>query len=218
MQAVENKQITERNAVALCISECFENIVGQKLPTSNNNCTESGFHFLVDHGTDEVVETTIAARVALFVKRCLRVGIAVNLCLKTDTVVTDESELFIGGVGTGFECAKQSCRAAGSLAKVLEMSEFSTLWRCVFIITRIRNDERFGGTGIGDYTVGVTDVFLALDEFVVAVKCAGHVLDGSVVGDFSHRIIYLIAHIWSILGGGEHLIAHIWSILALVST
>ena len=199
MQAVENKQITERNAVALCFSECFENIVGQKLPTSNNNRTKSGFHFLVDHGTDEVVETAIAARVALFVKRCLRVGIAVNLRLKTDTVVADESELFIGGVGTGFECAKQSCRAAGSLAKVLEMSEFSTLWRCVFIIARIRNDERFGGTGIGDYTVGVTDVFLALDELVVAVKCAGHVLDGGIVEDFCHSIIYLIAHIWSIL-------------------
>ena len=112
MQAVENKQITERNAVALCFSECFENIVGQKLPTSNNNCTESGFHFLVDHGTDEVVEAAITARVALFVKRCLRVGIAVNLRLKTDTVVADDGELFIGRVGAGFECAEQGCGAA----------------------------------------------------------------------------------------------------------
>ena len=161
------------------------------------NLWVGGFHFLVDHGTDEVVETAIAARVALFVKRCLRVGIAMNLRLETDTVVADDGELFIGGVGTGFECAKQSCRAAGGFAKVLEMSEFGALWRSVFIIAWIRNDERFGGTGIGDYTVGVTDVFLALDELVVAVKCAGHVLDGSVVGDFSHSIIYLIAQDWS---------------------
>jgi len=152
------------------------------------NLWVGGFHFLVDHGTDEIVEAAVAARVALFVKRCLRVGIAVNLRLKTDTVVADESELFIGGVGTGFECAKESGCTAGSLAKVLEMSEFSTLWRCMCIIARIRNDERFSGTNIGDYTVGVTDVFLALDEFVVAVECAGHVLDGSVVGDFCHSI------------------------------
>ena len=211
MQAVENKQITERNAIALCFSECFENIVGQKLPTSNNNRTKSGFHFLVDHGTDEVVEAAIAARVALFVKRCLGVGLTMNLRLKTDTVVADDGELFIGGVGTGFECAKESCCAAGSLAKVLEMSEFGALWRRMFVIAWIRNDERFGGTGIGDYTVGVTDVFLALDELVVAVECAGHVLDGSVVGDFCHSVIYLIAQAWSMLGGG--IIAQYWSML-----
>ena len=48
-------------------AKCTMNLRGQQLITTNNNCTESGFHFLENHGTDEIVETVVTTRGALFV-------------------------------------------------------------------------------------------------------------------------------------------------------
>ena len=194
-------------------TKCTMNLRGQQLTTTNNNCTESGFHFLEDHGTDEVVETIITTGFALFVKRRLGIGLTVNLRLKTNTEIVDEGKLLIGGRGTWFECVKESFGTCGRLAKMLEMSKFGALRRIMFVITGMRDHERLGGRGVSDDSVGVADVFLTLDELVVAVKRTGHSLDGSVKSDFCHCDYFfdrpslvdtwgvsMIAHIWSMLG------------------
>ena len=117
------------------------------------------FKILVYHRPDEVVEAVIPFRFAVSSQGSMRIGLLAQLCLKPSAVVIEQGELFVGGSSVGFERREQCSSAPSCFAKMLQMCEFCALRRCSFVVTRIGNDKRLGGTCICDYTVCVTQVF-----------------------------------------------------------
>ena len=55
-----------------------------------------GFEFLIDHGTNEVIEAEIVLLLARFVERGLWIGCAIELGFKTEAVLIKKGALLIG--------------------------------------------------------------------------------------------------------------------------
>lgn len=135
---------------------------------------------MVDHGADEVVEAVVVFGLTGFVERRLRIGIAAQLRLEAGAVVVEAGELLVSGSGIGFECAEQFGCLLGGSAEELQMRQFGASWRIVLVVARIRPHVAFRLTDVGDESVGVADVFPALDKLVIAVECASYILDGDI--------------------------------------
>lgn len=136
---------------------------------------------------------------AVGIERCLRVGMLVQLCLKALAEVIKARTLFVGRFGAGLECFEQSCSAFGSLAKMPQVSEFGTGRRVAFVITGIRDDICFSRAVMDIDAIRVVQVFLPLDELVVAVKRTCHVVNRNFINDFCHTGNYLICIVIRVL-------------------
>ena len=55
-----------------------------------------GFEFLIDHGTDEVIEAEIVLLLARFIEGCLWIGCAIELGFKAEAVLIKKGALLIG--------------------------------------------------------------------------------------------------------------------------
>lgn len=94
----------------------------------------SRFEFLVDHCSDEVVEAEIAFGLAGFVKGRLRIGGGMELRVKTTAELVEEGTLFFGGSVGEFIGIDEGSRAFCRFAKMLQMSEFRSLWRALHVV------------------------------------------------------------------------------------
>ena len=75
------------------------------------------------------------------------------------------------------------------------MSQFGACRRVAFVVAGISNDICLSRTGVDLNAGGVVQVFLALNEPVVAVKRACHVVNRDFVKDFCHTgkvLIYIV--------------------------
>ena len=146
----------------------------------------SVFEFLIDHRTDEVIETEILLGLASFVERCLRVGVALELGLETATEVLQEGTLFVGcrvGELIGID---EGCRTLGCFAKVLEMSQFVALRRSLEVVALAALKIHFDGTFFGEGAIRVMKMFLTRDEFVFAVQGTVCEVDAGFVRNLCH--------------------------------
>ncbi len=78
-----------------------------------------GFQILIDHGTDEIVKAVIAFWMTILFERGLRIGIAVQLGLKTKAVVLQKGALLFGGGIREFVRMNEGCGALGGFTKML---------------------------------------------------------------------------------------------------
>ncbi len=136
---------------------------------------------------------------AVGIERCLRVGMLVQLCLKALAVIIKARTLFVGRFGARLECFEQSCSAFGSLAKMPQVSEFGSGRRVAFVVAGIRDDICLGRTSMYIDAIRVVQVFLPLDELVVAVKRTSHVVNGNFINDFCHTGKVLICIVIRVL-------------------
>ena len=128
------------------------------------------FEFLIDHGADEIIEAEIVLLPAGFVQRGLGVGCAFKLGFKATTVVLQEFALLIGGCIGELIGIDEGCRALCRFAKMLQMSKFIALRRVVFVVPLIALNIGLHPTFFGEHTVRAMQMFLARNEFVVAVQ------------------------------------------------
>lgn len=131
-----------------------------------------GFQILIDHSTDEVVKAVIAFWMTILFERGLRIGIAVQLGLKTTAVVLQKSALLFGGGVGEFVRMNEGGSTLGSFSKMLQMSEFRTFWRGVVVVAFVLLEVNLRCTLFGDRAFEVTEMFLTRDKFVVAVQSA----------------------------------------------
>ena len=78
-----------------------------------------GFEFLIDHGTDEVIEAEIVLLLSGFVERGLRVRRALELRLKTKAVLIKKGTLLIGSRVRELIGIDKSCSALCRFAEML---------------------------------------------------------------------------------------------------
>ena len=130
----------------------------------------SGFEFLIDHGTDEIIEAEIVLLLAVFVERSLLVGCTFELGLKTKAVLIEKCTLLVrGGVGELIRIDEGS-RALCRFAEMLQMSEFFALRRILSVISFVSLQIDFRMTLFGERTICAMQMFDARDEFVRAIQ------------------------------------------------
>ena len=126
--------------------------------------------FLIDHGTDEVIEAEIVLLTTFFVDRSLRIGFAFELGLKATTVLLEEFALLVRGSVRKFVGIDEGSRALSCLSKMLQMGEFRSLRRSLFVIPLVFLQIDFGVTLIGKCAIGVMQMFLAQDQLMLGVE------------------------------------------------
>lgn len=75
--------------------------------------------FLIDHGTDEVIEAEIVLLTTFFVDRSLRIGFAFELRLKATTILLEEFALLVGSCVGELIGIDEGSRTFCGLAKML---------------------------------------------------------------------------------------------------
>ena len=78
-----------------------------------------GFEFLIDHGTDEVIEAEIVLLLARFIEGCLWIGCAIELGFKTEAVLIKKGALLIGSRVRELIGIDKSCSALCRFAEML---------------------------------------------------------------------------------------------------
>ena len=128
------------------------------------------FEFLVDHGADEVIEAEIVLLPTGFVQRGLRIGCAFELGFKTTAVVFQEFALLIRSCIRKFIGIDECRGKLSGLTKMLQMCEFVAQRRVLFVVPLIALNIGLHPTFFGEHTVRAMQMFLARNEFVVAVQ------------------------------------------------
>lgn len=126
--------------------------------------------FLIDHGTDEVIEAGIVFLLAFFVDRSLRIGFAFELRLKATTVLIEKGALLVGSCVGELIGIDEGSRALCRFAKMLQMGEFVAFRRCLFVIPLVFLQIDFGVTLFGKCAIGVMQMFLAQDQLMFGVE------------------------------------------------
>ena len=146
-----------------------------------------GFEFLIDHGTDEVIEAEIVFLLTGFVCRSLWIGCAFELGLKTKAVLIEKGALLVGGRVGEFIGIDEGGGTLGCLAKMLKMNEFVALRRVLFVIAFALLEVRFDSALFGERAIRCVQMFLTCDEFVAgAIKGAGCFFDARGVMNLCH--------------------------------
>ena len=145
-----------------------------------------GLEFLIDHGTNEIIEAEIVLLLAFFVERSLRVGCTFELGLKTAAVLIEKCTLLIrGGVGELIRI-DEGCRALCRFAEMLQMSEFLSMRRILFVVPFVSLQIDFRITFLGEITVGTMQMFLASNELMSAIQCTRCQVNARGIMNFCH--------------------------------
>ena len=129
-----------------------------------------GFEFLINHGTDEVIEAEIVLLLAGFIEGRLRIGCTFELGLKTKAVLIEKGTLLIGGCIRELIDIDEGRCAFCCFAKMLKMSKFIAFRRGLLVIALVFLQINFRMTFFGKSAVGAVQVFFACDEFVLGVE------------------------------------------------
>ena len=129
-----------------------------------------GFEFLIDHGTNEVIEAEIVFLLAGFVEGRLGLRRALELRLKTKAVLIKKGTLLIGSRVGEFIGIDEGRSTLGRFSKMLKMGKFVALRWCLLVVAFVFLQIDFRMTFFGERAICAMQMFLARNEFVPGVK------------------------------------------------
>jgi len=146
--------------------------------------------FLIDHGTDEVVEAEIVLLTAFFVEWRLRIWLTFELGLKTKAVLIEKGALLVGscvGELIGVDEGRGTFRC---LTKMLQMSQFIAARRVVSVVALAFLQVGLRRTLFGERAVCVMQMFLACNKLMFAVQGAFGKFDARRIKNLCHFAKY----------------------------
>ena len=150
-----------------------------------------GFEFLINHGTDEVIEAEIVLLLAGFIEGRLRIGCTFELGLKTKAVLIEKGTLLIGGCIRELIDIDEGRCAFCCFAKMLKMSKFIAFRRGLLVIALVFLKIDFRVTCFCERAICVMQMFEACDELVLGVESSCDVVNASRIMNFSHIVCIL---------------------------